>query len=240
MTNLLQNGAGVTDDGTTAQAPVAGERDDLRTVGKWVDQRIGKWQRDLLSDRPAAQAASLATLARLRRGAGKLPGEVPDIFPFTLAFELAGPDASNDPTREETAAHIAVTLYALHQQSRSKRAHQRGNSIGRALRRLFGPGEPSIPPDPVTRRFQVLVTAESLDELSYHARGAVQLLRGAQASTISLDYGRFADDLVRWQIPGGAAQVRRKWARDYYRQAAPAKTTSASGSTDDLADPEGN
>jgi CRISPR system Cascade subunit CasB len=168
---------------------------------------------------------------------------VPDIFPFTLASELAGPNAPDEPTREEKAAHIALTLYALHQQSRTKPMHQRGQGIGRALRRLVGPGEPTIPPDPVTRRFQVLVSTENLDELSYHARGVVQLLRGAQANAISLDYGQLADELVQWQTLGGAAQVRRKWARDFYRQSrrpAPATTNPASGSTDDLAVLEGN
>lgn len=235
----------MSDDLITSAQPV-NERDDLRSVGRLVDRRIRRWQSDLLSDHPARQAASLATLARLRRGAGKPAGEVPDILAFTVGNELAGPDAPDDPTRNEMAAHIALTLYALHQQSRTKPMYRRGDSIGRALRRLLGQAEPAIPPDPITRRFQVLVTADSLDELAHHARGAVQLLRGAQATAIPLDYGRLADELVQWQTPDGAAQVRRKWARDFYRQrrqpSAPATPSSdpANNMTDDTTEPEGN
>lgn len=231
----------MTDDGPTADAPATEQRPDLGTVGRLVDQRIRKWQSDLLSDKPSRQAAGLATLARLRRGAGKEPGTVADILQFTLAPVLAGRDAPEESTPEETAVHIAVTLYALHQQSRTRPMHRRGDSIGRALCRLLGRTEPAIPPDPVTRRFQILVTADDLDELTHHARGVVQLLRSAQPTAISLDYGRLAEELVQWQRPGGAAQVRRKWARDFYRPHHQATATAAaSGSTDDLIDPEGN
>jgi CRISPR system Cascade subunit CasB len=231
----------VTDDVTTASPSSSAERDDLRAAGALVDRRVRRWQADLLSDHPARQAASLATLARLRRGAGKTADDVPDILALTVGTELAARGASDDPTPEEQAAHIALTLYALHQQSRTKPMHRRGNSIGRALRQLLGSTEPTVPPDPITRRFQVLVTAESLDEVSYHARGAVQLLRGAQATAIPLDYGRLADELVQWQR-AGAASVRRRWARDFYRQRRhdPATDTSSSDQKDDTTDPEGN
>ncbi|HEX5407460.1 MAG TPA: type I-E CRISPR-associated protein Cse2/CasB [Pseudonocardiaceae bacterium] len=231
----------MTEDVTATPTPPVGSRDDLWTpAGRLVDRRIRKWQRDLLGDRPSAQAASLAVLARLRRGAGKPADEVPDILALTVAAELAGPDAPDAPTRQETAAHHALTLYALHQQSRTKPMYRMGDSLGRALRRLLGQNEPSLPPDPITRRFQILITADSFNEFVHHARGAVQLLRGAQSNAIPLDYGRLADELVQWQTPGGAAHVRRKWARDFYRQYRPAPAdTSPSDQTDDT-DPEGN
>lgn len=232
----------VSEDSTSPTTATVQYR-SLGVVGTLVDQRIQKWQRDLLGHRPTAQAASVATLARLRRGAGKRAGDVPDIFAFTLAPELAGFDAPEGPTRRETAAHIALTLYALHQQSRQQPMHQRGWGVGRALRTLHGPEEPSVPPDPITRRFQVLVTADSLDELTQHLRGVAQLLRGAQPKPIALDYGLLADDVEQWQSAEGAAGVRRRWARDYYRPRRQPKangTAQRSDSTDESTDPEGN
>lgn len=232
----------MTDTATTPTSE-ASQPSGLYIVGTLVDQRVQKWQRDLLGSRPTLQAVSLATLARLRRGAGKAAGSVPDIFPFTVAPELAGTDAPDDPTPRETAAHIALTLYALHQQSRSKPMHKRGWGIGRALRQLHGPEDPTIPPDPVTRRFQILVTADDLDELSHHARGTVQLLRGTQTNAVPLDYGLLADELLRWQSVEGRAQVRRKWARDYYRPRRHTTTETATATSDtagDSTEPEGN
>lgn len=227
---------------TDANPPAMTERDDLRTVGRLVDQRIRRWQRDLLWGGPSAQAASLATLARLRRGAGKPAGSVPDILPFTLGSELTWPGASDAATDGEIAAHLALTLYALHQQSRTVAMHRRGHRFGASMRRLVA-GEPTIPPDPVTRRFQVVLTADSLDELTHHTRGAIQLLRSAPAGAIPLDYGLFADELVWWQKPTGQGDVRRRWAREFYRQRTspkPSSTDSPSGELDDATEPEGN
>lgn len=217
------------------------ERDDLRAVGRLVDRRIRRWQRDLLWGGPSAQAASLATLARLRRGAGKPAGIVPDILQFTLGSELTWPGAPDAATDGEIAAHLALTLYALHQQSRSVAVHRRNHRFGASMRRLVA-GEPTIPPDPVTRRFQVVLTADSLDELTHHTRSAVQLLRSASAGPIPLDYGLFADEIVRWQQPSGQGDVRRRWAREFYRQRTspkPSSTDSLSDESEDSTEPEG-
>jgi CRISPR system Cascade subunit CasB len=188
----------------------------LGRVGAVVDDRIRKWQYGLLSGAPQLRAHSVAVLARLRRGVGKPAGSVADILSFTLADEFAGRDAPDGPTAAEIAAHIAMTLYAVHQQSQDKPMHQRGQGLGRAIRRLH-PEEPGSPPAPVVRRFQALVTSESLDELTHHARGMVQLLRAGKPGGFSLDYGLLADQLLRWQRPGEPSKVRMIWAREFYR-----------------------
>jgi CRISPR system Cascade subunit CasB len=190
---------------------------DLLTVGTVVHSRLQVLQEGVLGNR----AAEVAALARLRRGLGKPAGSVSDILQYTLAEQFVGHDAGDEPTDAERAAHISLTLYALHQQSRSKRMHQRGWGVGRAVRRLH-PEEPGATPGPVLRRFQALGTSADLDELVHHARGMVQLLRGKE---IPLDYAVFADDLVRWQRPGGASAVRLRWGREFYRTR-PAATDS--------------
>jgi CRISPR system Cascade subunit CasB len=180
---------------------------DLGIVGTLVEGRVRQLQEGALSKR----SASVAMLAHLRHAVGKQPGSVPDVWPVTLADELAGPDAGDGPTAGETAAHIALTLYAIHQQSSSKPMHRRGYGLGRSISELR-PSESDT--DPVLRRFQAVGTADSLDELIHHTRGLVQLLR---AAGIPLDYGLLADELFRWQQDGGASRVRLQWGRDFYR-----------------------
>jgi CRISPR system Cascade subunit CasB len=210
----------VTDDNSTDTPPTdatASPRTSaLKPVGAVVDDRIRGWQAGLRHSNPQRRARSLAVLARLRRGVGKQPGSVPDILAYTLAEEFVDTRATDDPTAQEVAAHIALTLYAMHQQSQSKPMHQRGHGLGRAIRQL-NPEEPTVPATPVVRRFQALVTADTLDELVHHARGMVQLLRAAKPHGVPLDYGLLADQLVQWQRDGGPARVRMIWAREFYR-----------------------
>jgi CRISPR system Cascade subunit CasB len=184
----------------------------LDTVGRVVDARVSDLQNRFLRDHrdPAAAAA----LARLRRGAGKPPGALLDILEFTTADEFI---VGDEPSPHEHAAHVAMTLYALHQQSRGERMHRRGHGLGAALRALHT-GDPKKLPDPLTRRFRMLGTADSFGELAYHLRGAVQLLR---AGAVALDYGLLADQLDRWQQPGGPARVQLRWGREFYRMPRP-------------------
>ena len=183
---------------------------DLGVVGTVVNARIGVIQSRALKNQPSG----IAALARLRRGVGKQPGAVQDILEYTLDPEFAKGAVDDEATREEIAAHISMTLYAVHQQSQRLPMHRRGFGLGRSVRQLNGPDVDS-PTNAVRRRFNALGTAEDLDELVYHARGMVQLLR---TKAIPLDYALLADQLVRWQqIPNGPDVVRRVWGRDFYR-----------------------
>jgi CRISPR system Cascade subunit CasB len=198
----------------------------LGAAGTVVHKRIGVIQIRALKNQPSGVAA----LARLRRGIGKQPGALQDILEHTLAPEFAEHAAGDDPTPREIAAHISMTLYALHQQSQHLPMHRRGFGLGRSVRQLNGP-DVDGPPTAVRRRFNALGTADSLDELVHHARGMVQLLR---TKAIPLDYALLSDQLVRWQTPEeGPAAVRRVWGRDFYR------TTTASDEPDTSA-PEGD
>ncbi|GAA2833676.1 type I-E CRISPR-associated protein Cse2/CasB [Crossiella cryophila] len=203
----------------TASPATATAAPELGAVGVEVDRRILSLQQGVLANR----SAEVAALARLRRAVGKPAGSVADVQRYTLSPAFASPDAGDDPTPGEIAAHTALTLYATHQQSRGKRMHQRGRRLGAAVRQLH-PQEPTDPPSPVLRRFQTLGTSESFTELLHHLRGLVQLLR---SQDIALDYGLLAEELLRWQRPDGAASVRLRWGRDFYRT-----TTSTTTTTD--------
>ena len=182
----------------------------LRRAGTFVDGRVTDLQNRLLSP-TYRDPSAVAALARLRRGVGKEPGEVLELLEFTVSDELApGPDGTVG--RAERAAHIALTLYAVHQQSRGERMHRRGRGVGAALRALHRGASGDLP-DPLVRRFRMLGTADSLPELTHHLRGAVQLLR---AGGEPLDYGLLADQLVTWQS-GDHASVQLAWGRQFHR-----------------------
>jgi CRISPR system Cascade subunit CasB len=176
---------------------------DIATI---VGARVSALQRGYLKDRSDAVAA----LARLRRGAGKAAGSVLDIVEHTHAAEFVRGWDDDAPSYAENAAHVAMTLFAVHQQSQRQAVHVSGRRFGSAVRRLA----PDQRPDgPVMRRFAALGTADSFAELSHHLRGLVQLMR---SSTVQLDYGQLARDLWLWQLPGRAPQVRLRWGRDFH------------------------
>ncbi|MFC5996765.1 type I-E CRISPR-associated protein Cse2/CasB [Pseudonocardia hispaniensis] len=180
------------------------------TAGQFVDTQASDLQNRLLNP-DYRDPAAVAALARLRHGAGKAPGEVLDILEFTVSDTFA-PGPEDAPGPEEWAVHVALTLFAVHQQSRGERMHRRGRGLGTALRSLHT-GAPTDIPDPLLRRFRMLGTANSFPELTHHLRGAVQLLR---AAGVPLDYGRLADQLVTWQR-FGPDRVQLTWGREFYR-----------------------
>ena len=175
--------------------------------GRLGDPRLGGAPR---VRQPALDNESLgrAEVAALRKGANRAPGELPEIWELT---RVEVPDGAGDaPTREEIAVHTAMTLYAVHQQSRSECMFVPGRGLGRAAHELVGTDEEN----PSARaRFNALVTSTTVAELRHHLRNLVSLLR---SRGIALDHAMLADDIVRFQRPGGAKSVRLAWARQYY------------------------
>ena len=183
-------------------------RPSLRKVGTFVDERVRRLQNDLLSGHPTRRAGAVADLARLRRGVAKPVGSLPELWRLTL-------DGAPLGTTNEAAAYTAITLYAVHQQSRPDRMHRPGHGLGRAVRLLEerqprAERERMAPP----HRFHALATASSFTGVVHHARALITQLRG---EGIGLDYGQFADQLVDLQRPDTAARVRLAWGRDFYR-----------------------
>lgn len=180
-------------------------------VESFVDEQVHTLQRTYRSNSSAGTSA----LAILRRGVGTSPGTDIEL----LGLALNGPQAElvdprrrlpDEPVPEERAAFAAVTLYAMHQQSRRDAAmHVRGYSLGRSTRLLAR----KVERESVRRRFIALGTATTWDETVHHARGLIQQLR---QHSIPLDYGRFAADLFELHEGRGDA-VRMRWGRDFYR-----------------------
>ncbi|MFF3432342.1 type I-E CRISPR-associated protein Cse2/CasB [Streptomyces sp. NPDC002602] len=185
---------------------------ELGPLGQAVAQRIRVLQHDYQHDNSQAVQA----LARLRRGVGRQATEMPDLWGLVGMEQFYAAQAYRmdeaEALRAERAAHVAVTLWALHQQSnRTKRMHVSGGaSLGAAARRLM-PGNDSD--ESIRKRLTRAGTATSFDVLAQRLRELVVLLRTAE---IPLDYGLLAEQLHQWQRPGGASLVRQAWGRTFH------------------------
>lgn len=202
----------------------------LRRLGTLVDQRVqdvqGRYRRN--------QSSGLADLAALRRANAAAPGSDPRVWELTVAGLDVPAGASDEPTDDERAAHAALTLYAIHQQSQTASMHRADYGLGRSVRALVLPDKSNE--KAVRRRFEALGTASTFAELMEHARGLVRQLRSA---AVPLDYGRLADDLVALQATATAAGVRLRWGREYHRaRTVDAAMTAPADPTDTPSDPE--
>jgi len=182
----------------------------LTWVGRYVDQRVRELQEGYRLDRPDAVAA----LARLRRGAGKQIEDTPELWGLVLDdrfYEDAPPVGEGAMREAENAVHIALTLYAVHQQSRrDDRMHQPGRDLGGAVRRLMPSGEID---EPLRRRFVQAGSAATTAALAQRLRELVTLLR---RDAVPLDYGLLADQIHQFRIPEGAKRVRASWGRGFH------------------------
>ncbi|MFI1508150.1 type I-E CRISPR-associated protein Cse2/CasB [Streptomyces sp. NPDC020597] len=203
---------------TATAAPTVRSR-----VADLTAAQVKRWQEGYLRDSPR----DVAALARLRRGAGRDAADLPDLWtlvdttPLHARLDGVRPLAEEELARAENALHAALTLWALHQQSRGARMHRphtrgRPTGLGAAVRRLMP--HDSID-EPVRKRLVRAGTAPDLTALSQRLRDLIVLLRRAD---IPLDYGLLAGQLYTWQWPGGADTVRREWGRSFHAWQDPA------------------
>jgi CRISPR system Cascade subunit CasB len=160
-----------------------------------------------------ANSDQIAALAKLRRGVGKEAGTVPEIWPYVyegFPEELVGKGRLS--LYAETAIHTALTLYAVHRQG-NKVAHDKKNrSLGKAANELKNVNHTNE--QGIKRRFDALATAKTPEEIIYHSRGIIQLLK---QSGVTLDYAKFAEDLFFLQCGANLAKkVQRRWGMDFY------------------------
>ena len=159
-----------------------------------------------------------AMLANLRRGVGREPGELPQLFGILLSdMPEDFWSKSGTATKEEWVCYTALTLYALHQQgydAKSQHMHtDEGVSLGKAMYKLAASydGDPNAE-QRVVQKMRILATSADVKELSHHLRGIVQLLK---ANGISLNYKRLSGDLYEMQFPDGKRKVCLRWGQDF-------------------------
>jgi CRISPR system Cascade subunit CasB len=125
------------------------------------------------------------------------------------------------------AEHTALTLFAVHQQSRPKPMHVADIGLGRAVRALHTGEKAKFSQDAVNRRFAAAATATSTAELALHLRGLISQLNDIGQA---LDYSRLVKDLIAWQDVNRISQVRRRWGGDYFVWKAEPDNTPADAS----------
>ncbi|MET9530348.1 type I-E CRISPR-associated protein Cse2/CasB [Streptomyces sp. NPDC006649] len=216
----------------SSTAPPPDRRRAPGPAGQAAGRCISRLQGRYHQDNPAA----VADLARLRRGAGKTAHQLQDHWGLggleDLAEVLAATGADVRREHAEEAVYLAVTLWALHQQSlRDSNMHHTKGSLGGAVRTLMrkkqgeNPSEDELN-EPLRTRLVRVGTAESIESVAVRLREIVLLLRGEQ---VPLDYARLADQLYRWQSRTERAAVRREWGREFHLAAATGKAGRESG-----------
>lgn len=184
----------------------------------YMHGRICSIQNDYLS--ASGKPRGARKLAALRHALLMPIGSNADAWPLEfegLPAELVGRGA--EPSRAEIAVHAALTLYAVHQQGKTKPMYVPGaeHSFGAALRQLVRCDKErysNLEEGEMPRKFRAFITADSMEETLHHARQLVQQLR---ADEIPVDYARFAAQLYTLQSPYTADKVRLAWGREYSR-----------------------
>ena len=138
-----------------------------------------------------------ASLARLKRGLGKEPGEAPEALAVVLRCLHLGDNEGR--VQKEDVAFLVATLYATHPEHNG----QSGN-LGDSFRIL----EVS---DSIEKRFTWLLAASDNTALRYRLRQTISLLA---SKDIAINYTRLLYDLSYWTHD--ERFVQRAWARSYW------------------------
>jgi CRISPR system Cascade subunit CasB len=120
-------------------------------------------------------------------------------------------NARGELTERLRAEHLALTLFAVHQQSKPKSVHQRGVGVGTAIAALRA--SEKFSERAVERRFAAFATATSLTEAGTHLRGLITQLKSIEQG---LDYTQLMKDLIAWQYPENVGAVRRRWGMQFF------------------------
>jgi len=147
-------------------------------------------------------------LSALRRGVNQKPGSVPQMWPYYTCLTESGKRTSS-----LTAEHYALALFGIHQESETLLVHQPKMLLGEALARLRDSERYS--PKAVEQRFGTAATASDLEEVSFHLRGLVRMMKNLNP-ILRFDYTQLFYDLRRWQDPELRGGVRRAWGAAFY------------------------
>jgi CRISPR system Cascade subunit CasB len=156
-------------------------------------------------------ARSGATLAALRRGLGKQPGEAPEMFPYLVPWT-----AELDNRTQETY-YLVASLFGMHPvtwpRSGAEEDHDRWRrNFGASMRWVAGPDTQE---GGTERRF-VGVLNSRRDELPDRLRQAVRLCR---SKDVPVDWAVLTHDLLGWDHPRRRTQ--RSWARAFWTDRVP-------------------
>ena len=135
-------------------------------------------------------------LAALRRGLGRAPGTVPDLYRYVVPWIPAKASRSC-----EHAHYLIAALYAYHPQSTA--TGNMGNHFAHAR-------QPQGDDTALERRFSALLTAHP-DDLPSFLRHAISFLKSQDTP---INWQQLFLDVQRWDHP--ERFVQRQWARGFW------------------------
>lgn len=172
-------------------------------------------------------------LAELRRSLS----DVPSNSAHSLERQIYAAEVGH---LNRSAVYLVAGLYALierpHDDETDEQAEKRASREGKSLGHLLGHLYREQNERPSTeKRFLALLDADEAG-LPYQLRQAVALLKG---SDIKPDWAQLLRDVSRWNHDEWGNDVRRRWAREFYRTALAGQpqTDSPTQAEDDLTDP---
>ncbi len=160
------------------------------------------------------------SLAKLRRGVGHRPEELPELYGLILKDM---PDvfwnSNGKITKTEWSCYIALTLFAWHQQGRDLKTQcmhvsKKHESIGKAMRTMVTANKDSNAEDRMQKKLQILITSKDITEFAYHLKNIITLMR---SEGIGINYSELAKDIYSFQYEDSRNQVSLKWGQDFYR-----------------------
>ncbi len=217
--------------------PTAGHQPPRRMPSNLLEKHVVRTVLSIQNGYLAAGGStsqSVRKLALLRRTLGSAGGADPRSWSIVLdgfPDEILGPQRGplTEPTRAESAAMVALTTYAVHQQSQRQPMHQQGINLGEATRRLAvqraRQDAPAGMDDATIQRMHRVSMAHTWQMRSQALRALVTLLRSAERP-VPLDYGRIATDLYWLADPAHATHVHLAWARGLYTTGQPRRENS--------------
>lgn len=171
-----------------------------------------------------------ATLAKLRRGLGKTPGDTPEMYPFVqpLIWGIGKDD--------EDRFYLVAALFASHQisWSASDETSSYYRNMGESLRRFTGAKREAA--KSTERRFAALLQCDR-NTLPNHLHHAVALLKTAE---LPIDWGQLLWDIARWEEDETKGKKLTPIQRDWERERKPAQRSWARAFWQDAIDTEQN
>lgn len=135
-----------------------------------------------------------AALAQLRRGLGKPPKTVMEMYPYLGQF------LSHETRRNyENAVFIVAALFAYYPDAPSN-----AGNLGASLRQLKDES------DSIEKRFVALLNAEA-EDLPYYLRQIIGLLKSKE---VAVNWQMLFDDVQFWNADNRRVQAR--WARSFW------------------------
>lgn len=151
------------------------------------------------------------TLAKLRKGIGKAPGEIPELWSLVVE-DIPEGISEEEQTAAEWSVYIALVLYA-HHRLQQKNVHRHGGSLGSAVKLLVIKKDD---PDGEERFVSEMMRITSLTEPNMIFSQLNHLIKHLAQTKVSLDYARLASDICLLQSEEGRERVRMDWGMDFY------------------------